>query len=293
MGAISSLNLLKNYIGIDQAKDLVGILKEHPTLKTLCGNKGNETELNMSGKMLGAGDAIMLVPDIIDNGALTALDLSMNRLGGTFEYYRDDGSGFGDFTATPEGPKAIADAIKDMGALTSLNFADNNLGGLVPSEGWTKTGDGLFNPVVFKHADGREQNQDPGSKPEGIIAIANAIPDMGALTSLHVGKNNIPEKEMREIMEITMRMGSMKFLCGVPFKDKTLTELDVSGTSLGTEGALIVAEYLGDNGALAKLDISNTNIEQGEPLRFITELCNTKGVELDNHESESESDDDY
>ena len=65
------MNLLMSNIGIDQAKDLVGILKEHPTLKTLCGNKGNETELDMSGKMRGAGDAVMLVPDIIDNGALT------------------------------------------------------------------------------------------------------------------------------------------------------------------------------------------------------------------------------
>jgi hypothetical protein len=81
MGAISSVNLLLNEIGVDQAEDLVGILKEHPTLKSLCGNKGNETELDMSGKMRGAGDAIMLVPDIIDNGALTSLSLGSNGLG--------------------------------------------------------------------------------------------------------------------------------------------------------------------------------------------------------------------
>jgi hypothetical protein len=67
------VNLLLNDIGIDQAKDLMIILKDHPTLKTLCGIKGDETELDMSGKMRGAGDAIMLVPDIIDNGALTKL----------------------------------------------------------------------------------------------------------------------------------------------------------------------------------------------------------------------------
>jgi hypothetical protein len=72
-GVISSLNLLLNNIGIDQAKGLVSILKEHPTLKTLCGNKGNATKLNMSSKMRGAGDAIMLVPDIIDNGAMSEL----------------------------------------------------------------------------------------------------------------------------------------------------------------------------------------------------------------------------
>jgi hypothetical protein len=59
----------------------VGILKKHPTLKSLCGNKGNETELDMSGKMRGPGDAIMLVPDIIDNGAISSLNLATNTLG--------------------------------------------------------------------------------------------------------------------------------------------------------------------------------------------------------------------
>jgi hypothetical protein len=80
MSAISLVNLLLNNIGVDQAEGLVGILKKHPTLKSLCGNKGNETELELSGKMRGAGDASMLVPDIIDNGALTKLDISGNNI---------------------------------------------------------------------------------------------------------------------------------------------------------------------------------------------------------------------
>jgi hypothetical protein len=81
MRAISSVNLLRNYIGTDQAKALVGILKEHPTLKSLCGNRGDETELNMSGKMKGAGDAIMLVPEVIDNGAISSANLLKNGIG--------------------------------------------------------------------------------------------------------------------------------------------------------------------------------------------------------------------
>jgi hypothetical protein len=68
---------------------------------------------------------------------------------------------------------------------------------------------------------------------------------------------NTPEKEMREIMDIAMRMDSMKILCEVPFKDKTRTVLDVSGKDLGMEGALVVAEYLDGNRALTSLDISN------------------------------------
>ena len=81
MGAILSVNLLKNKIGVDQAKALASILKEHPTLKSLCGNSGEETELDMSGKGMEAEDAIMLAPEIVDNGALSVLNLASNNLG--------------------------------------------------------------------------------------------------------------------------------------------------------------------------------------------------------------------
>jgi hypothetical protein len=43
-------------------------------------------------------------------------------------------------------------------------------------------------------------------------------------------------------------------------------------------------------GALTKLDISNNSIEQGEALQQIIEYCNTKYIELDTHESESDGD---
>jgi hypothetical protein len=85
MGALSSANLLKNDIGIDHAQALVAILKEHPTLESLCGNKGDETELDMSGKMRGAADAIMLVPEIIDNNGAPS-KLIFGGDGGTCNY---------------------------------------------------------------------------------------------------------------------------------------------------------------------------------------------------------------
>jgi Ran GTPase-activating protein (RanGAP) involved in mRNA processing and transport len=107
--AISSVNLLLNDIGVDQARNLVGILKEHPTLKSLCGNMGNETELDMSGKMHDTGDVIMLVPEIVDNGALTSLNLASNLL-------------------KAEGAKIVIDAIKDNEALIKLDISDNHIG---------------------------------------------------------------------------------------------------------------------------------------------------------------------
>jgi hypothetical protein len=116
MGAISSVNLLLNDIGVDQAEDLVGILKEHPTLKSLCGNMGNETELDMSGKMRGAGDAIMLVAEIVDNGALLRLDMSDNEINFNIS---------GEAAAVPG--KALADALAANTVLTELNLSKNIL----------------------------------------------------------------------------------------------------------------------------------------------------------------------
>jgi hypothetical protein len=74
--------------------------------------------------------------------------------------------------------------------------------------------------------------------------------------SLHVGKNNIPEKEMRELMAVAMRKDSMTILCEVPIKDKTLTELDISGKNLGMEGALVVADYLDGNGTISTVIVN-------------------------------------
>jgi hypothetical protein len=79
--ALSSVNVLFNNIGTEQAWALANILKEHATLKSLCGNTGNETELDMNGKMHGVGDAIMLVAEIIDNRAMTSLNLASSKLG--------------------------------------------------------------------------------------------------------------------------------------------------------------------------------------------------------------------
>jgi hypothetical protein len=157
------VNLLKNDIPMEQAKALASILKEHPTLKSLCGNSGEETELDMSGKDLGAVDVIMLAPEIAGNGALTSLDVS-----------------------------------------------DNNLGQLVPSEGWTK-GDYIRYPCIYhwSHTDGRkEEGVVPSeSKPAGIIALADVIPDMRALIKLGIRSNAIGAEQERGLQRICVAGG--------------------------------------------------------------------------------------
>jgi hypothetical protein len=85
------------------------------------------------------------------------------------------------------GPKAIADAIRDNGALTALNLANNNIGEL--PTGWKadkNQGDGR---PIYQPLGGAWQFECP--KLEGVIAIANAIPDMGAMTSLSLASNHL------------------------------------------------------------------------------------------------------
>jgi hypothetical protein len=183
------VNLLLNSIGVDQAKDLVGILKEHPTLKSLCGNKGNETELDMSGKIKGAGDAIMLVPEIIDNEALMKLDIS-----------------------------------------------NTNIGWLVHPE-WSDTGQGgSWTGKRYKHIDGRKQDEKPEGvefKPLGVVAVAAAIKDMGALTKLILKDNAM----------LTKAAG--KALASALAGNSVLTELDVSdqaGSYMHDDGPGFVQE---------------------------------------------------
>jgi hypothetical protein len=83
-----------------------------------------------------------------------------------------------------------ASGCADNRALSVLNLAENNLGELVLPEGWTEDYDSDEDEEVYKHADGREQKGNPG-KPEGIVAIANAILDMSALSSLNLSANKL------------------------------------------------------------------------------------------------------
>ena len=138
-GALVSVNLLNNLIGAEQAQNFVAILKEHRTLKSLCGNKGDETELDMSGKNMCAEDAIMLAPEITTNGALAKLIFG----GDTYYDYGERNevaepavlevgmteADLSNKNLGPDGAVIVGAWLshKDNGALTSLNISTNKL----------------------------------------------------------------------------------------------------------------------------------------------------------------------
>ncbi len=87
------------------------------------------------------------------------------------------------------------------------------------------------------------------------------ITTKGTMMSLHLGNNQIPFENMNEIIAIVEAQPGMKVLCAVPFRDKTITELDVSGQSLGVEGAVVIRRYLENNGALTSLNLASNRLE--------------------------------
>jgi hypothetical protein len=217
------VNLLKTDIGVGQAKALVNIIKEHPALNSLCGNKGNETELNMSGKMGGADDAIMLAAEIVNNGALSMLNLAGNNLGelvlpgGWTEGYTADYSAK-EYTHTdgrkqdldpgkPEGIIALAAVIPGIGALSVLSLKGNRLragGGKALAEG-LKGNQVITELNIASNYLCLNSRTQPDTS--GVVALADVIPDMGALIKLDISSNIIGAEQERDLQRICVASG--------------------------------------------------------------------------------------
>jgi Leucine-rich repeat (LRR) protein len=134
---------------------------------------------------------------------MTNLDMSANDFYGT-----EAGKALGDMLAVNtvlkqldlsncnmriKSIKAFAVGIRNNGALLHLDISSNDIGKLASSSGWVK--EDKQNPdFTYMHPDGRHQKEPPEGehfKPEGTIAIADAIPDMKALSSLNLASNSI------------------------------------------------------------------------------------------------------
>jgi hypothetical protein len=123
------------------------------------------------------------------------------------------------------------------------------------------------------------RNKNLGAGGATIIIAWLTHKDMGSLSSLHVGMNCVPNGQMRQIISVAESKEHMTLLCEVPFKDKLgLTELDISGRSLGVEGGFVVGHYLKGNRSLLSLDISNNKLS-AHPFKPASEIF-IEGVQL-------------
>jgi hypothetical protein len=166
------------------------------------------------------------------------------------------------------------------GALSHLNLASNGIGKLVLPEGWSEKY-GKAAVYGYTHNDGREQKEAPaGSKPEGAIAIANAIKDMGALLVLNLASNNLYAEGIELLAEALQG-------------NQIMTELNVSGNAATWDGnkhgemsgVIALADAIPDMRALTKLNMSDNGMSCRFPdlTKLLTEMADGHRpfVELD------------
>ena len=284
-----SANLLNNKIGVEQAQNLATILKDHATLESLCGNKGDETELDLSGKEMDAGSVIMLAPEVIANGALTRLDLSKNKM------------------LTREAGEAIGDMLKDNRVLTDLDVSRNLdfMAGSSNAVGFVEgIADGLIaNVTLVKFDISRNMLLAAGTcalakalkgnqilkelnisanfmgwsnlacspNQSGVVAICDAISTMRALTSVNISNNNMLTAEAGKALA-----GALGALAA----HSVLKKLDVSDNNYRWNLQPSLGQWMGDGpgfaralavglGKLEKLQSRNNNVPKDLQALFI------------------------
>jgi hypothetical protein len=125
-------------------------------------------------------------------------------------------------------------------------------------EGWAQEVNMVKRCCEYKHTDGRIQEENPG-KPDGIIAIANAIPDMGALSLANVMGNRIGKEMLSKLQEIMRSNPNLVSLCGIA---DDATEIDLSGLGMDADDAIILASELPDKRVLMLLNLASNNLGQ-------------------------------
>jgi hypothetical protein len=145
--------------------------------------------LSLNSNNLQAAGGKALAEGLKGNQVITELDISGNYLG-LHTNGNADASGI-TAIADASGITAIADAIPDMRALLVLSLKNNSLraaGGKALAEGLK--GNQVVTELNIASNDlGLDGRGDADTS--GVIALADVIPDMGALTTLTFGDNQV------------------------------------------------------------------------------------------------------
>ena len=120
-----------------------------------------------------------------------------------------------------EGAKAVAEALKGNQIMTELNISGNRM---------------------------TTNSYNYGSQMSGVMAIADAIPTMGALSKVIFGGDTYSNSSANW-EDVTPEPAILEV---------GMTEADLSNKNLGTGGAIIVGAWIAhkDNGALTSLNVS-------------------------------------
>lgn len=244
MRALTSVNCLSNHFDAEHAEELIASMASKPNLKTLCGFRDDDTELNLSSKGLSAGCAVLIANEVKNNTVLTSLDISANHV------------------ATKEAGKALADALAANTVLKKLNVA-HNLDGY---SSWTTDGPGFAQEL----ANGIRANRvltkldicgNKMATKETGKALSDALAANSILRELNVSNNNWHEGIWMGhrgdgpgfVQELAIGLGI----------NEALTRLDVSSNKMITnETGKALGRALAQNKTLTVLDLSSNMWER-------------------------------
>jgi hypothetical protein len=162
---------------------------------------------------------------------------------------------------------------KDRRALSILSLKENNLyaeGGKALAAG-LKGNQGITELDISSNMLGWKGYEDPDMS--GVIVLATALPDMGAMTKFDISSNKIRAEGGKSLAE------GLK-------GNQVITELNFSGNNLGsnangrtdTSGIVAIADIIPGMAALCSLDLSRNNID-ADGVAFITAALKTHAIE--------------
>lgn len=233
----------------------------------LASNSLSLTELNLTNNALTAADAMLLVPAIRHSKILLVLSLKGNALGTKYvgevlgqmleensvlkQLDLSDNFAEEEFEGDAEGfAEGVSKGIHDNRTMTKFDISSNH----IHAEGGKSLAAGLKGNQVIKELNissnflGKNFNCAPDTS--GIIAIADAIPGMGTLSTL-VFAGDTYWNDAGEVV-----------IPGPATLEVGMTEADFSNKNLEAADAIIISAWIThkDKGTLTKLDISNSDL---------------------------------
>jgi hypothetical protein len=276
---LSSANLLGNSIGVEQAQALLKIKEAKPGLTTLCGLSGEETELDLSGKKLGRGCAILLASEMDANGSLSSL---------TFN------GGFMQSGSWNEGAAVTIDTITEEADFSGkkLGVAGAQILAAFMARKFFEGNESLSKLNLSSNYDGPYSGS-----PAFIRPITNALKTNTTITELDLSKNKLNFDAAKILSEDIQDMGSLSKLdlsgngiggssnaspdamtaLGASLVASGIVDLNISKNNLKAKDIAGFAEHLKDMGSLASLDISDNNIGDEQEAK-IKQICAGKSI---------------
>jgi Ran GTPase-activating protein (RanGAP) involved in mRNA processing and transport len=154
-------------------------------------------------------------------------------------------------------------------ALTQLDVGGNDVGSFV---GW------MYNDPSkkdddwrYEHSDGRHQEEKPEVGEEamghyvGYLALERLINNTPTLTRLDCDNTQMSADQMERIVALAQSRKKLAYLCGIPFRDESLSEFDFGESPVGLERSIVVGSFFKNATNLTKISFVPIRVRRGYP----------------------------